>query len=311
VALSHLATHTRSVIVAVTGSTGFIGSVLVDRLRQEGHDVRRVVRRAPASPDELRWDPEAGSIDTAGLVGVEAAVHLAGEGIADRRWTDEQKRKILESRTRGTDTLAVALASLDPRPSVLISGSAMGYYGDRGDEVLTESSSKGSGFLADVVDAWERATSPASDAGIRTAHLRSTLVLSATGGALGKMLPLFRFGVGGRIGSGKQWWPWITVDDEVGAIVHLLTADVEGPVNLGSPEPVTNAEFTQALGRAVHRPTLLPTPKFGPAALLGGELAEELLYTSHRVVPERLLGSGYAFRDTDLDDTLARLLTRA
>jgi uncharacterized protein len=298
-------------MVAVTGSTGFIGSVLVDRLRKEGHDVRRVVRRTPTSPDEVRWDPEAGSIDAAGLVGVEAVVHLAGEGIADRRWTDEQKRKILESRTLGTDTLAVALASLDPRPTVLVSGSAMGYYGDRGDEVLTEASSKGHGFLADVVDAWERATAPASDAGIRTAYVRSTLVLSATGGALGKMLPLFRFGIGGRIGSGKQWWPWITVDDEVGAIVHLLSADVEGAVNMGSPEPVTNAEFTRALGRAVNRPTLLPTPKFGPAALLGSELADELLYTSHRVVPERLLASGYSFRDTDLDVTLARLLTRS
>jgi uncharacterized protein len=296
--------------VAVTGSTGLIGSALVTALRREGHGVRRLVRRPPSADDEVRWDPSAGTIDVDGLAGIDAVVHLAGEGIATRRWTDEQKRRILESRTEGTRLLAGALASLDPRPSVLLSGSAVGWYGDRGDDVLTEDEPRGDGFLADVVEAWEAAAAPAVDAGIRTVYLRTGIVLSSKGGALAKMLLPFRLGAGGPIAGGKQWWPWISLDDEVGAIIHLLTADVAGPVNLTGPQPVRNAEFTKALGRAVRRPAVLPIPSLGPRLLLGRELAASLLGDSQRVVPARLKESGYRFQHRDVDTALRDAVRR-
>jgi uncharacterized protein (TIGR01777 family) len=302
--------QTPEVDVAVTGSGGLIGSALVRRLREGGHRVRRVVRSAGSGADEVRWDPMVGTIDSSGLVGVDAVVHLAGEGIGDHRWTEAQKRRIRDSRVTGTTVLAEALARLDPHPAVLLTASGISVYGDRGDEVLTEASGSGTGFLPSVVEAWEAATKPAATAGIRTASFRNGIVLSADGGALAKQLPLFRFGVGGRLGPGTQWVPWIAIDDEVSAIVHLLTADVEGPVNLCSPEPVTNATFTEVLGRVLGRPTLLPVPRFGPRLLLGRQLADELLFWSVRAVPERLTASGFTFAHPDLEDALRSVLGR-
>ena len=287
--------------VAVTGSSGFLGSRLVADLTAAGHDVVRV--RRPQT-----WDPDGGTIDAAALEGIDAAVHLAGEGIAEKRWDDEQKRRILESRTKGTTLLARTLASLDRPPTVLLSGSAMGVYGDRGDEILTEDSAPGDGFLPDVCRAWEAAAQPAIDAGVRTAFLRTGLVLDRGGGALAKMLPLFKLGVGGRLGSGRQWWSWISLDDWVGAVLFLLDADVAGPVNLTGPAPVTNAEFTKALGSVVRRPTALPVPAFGPRLLLGKELAHDLLFTSLRVEPRVLEGAGYAFRHRDVTSALRTVL---
>ncbi len=297
-------------IVAITGSSGFIGSALTEQLHAEGHTVVRVVRDAgSAGPRDVVWDPAGGTIDAKGLEGVDAVVHLAGEGIAEHRWSERQKRRILESRTRGTSLLAQTLASLKHKPAALISGSAIGYYGDRGDEILTEQSQPGDGFLAEVVEAWEQSAREAADAGIRVTYLRTGLVLSPRGGALGKILPLFRFGLGGRLGSGRQWWSWITLDDELGAIRFLLDHDVAGPVNLTAPAPVTNRDFTRALGGALHRPAVIPVPRVGPKVLLGGELAESLLFSSQRVLPAVLQEHGYEFRHPELAEGLAAMLS--
>ena len=294
--------------VAVTGSSGLIGSALVPALRVAGHDVVRLVRRPARVGDECQWDPSGGTIDRSALEGIDAAINLAGEGIGDHRWTEEQKRKVHDSRTQGTTLLATTMASLAPRPSVLLSGSAVGFYGNGGDAELTESSPRASGFLADVVADWEAAARPAADAGIRTVYLRSGVVLSPDGGALKKVLRLFKAGLGGPIGSGRQWWPWIAIADEVGAIIHLLTADIDGPVNLVAPNPVRYRDYAKALGRALHRPALLPTPMFGPRLLLGRELADALLGDSQRVIPTRLLESGYTFHHVDIDETLGSML---
>jgi len=296
--------------VAVTGSGGLIGRALVRRLQEGGHRVRRVVRSGGEGPDAVRWDPMVGTIDASALAGVDAVVNLGGEGIGDHRWTEAQKRRIRDSRVTGTTVLAEAMAALEPRPSVLLNASAVGYYGDRGDEVLTEASGPGTGFLSEVVQAWEGATRPAAAAGIRTACFRTGIVLAADGGALAKQLPLFRFGLGGRLGSGKQWLPWIALEDEVGAIVHLRTADVEGPVNLAAPDPVTNATFTEVLGRVLGRPSFLAVPAFGPRLLLGRELADELLFSSARMVPEKLRASGYQFALPELEGALRSVLDR-
>jgi len=291
--------------IAVTGASGLIGSKLVGALTAAGHRPLRLVRRDPSpGEDAVRWDPAAGTIDAASLEGVGAVVHLAGEGIAEKRWSAEQKRRILDSRVDGTSLLATTLAGLNRPPGVLLSGSAIGFYGERGDEELTESSGPGDIFLADVCRAWEAATAPAEEAGIRVAHLRTGIVLDRHGGALAKTLPLFRFGLGGRLGSGRQWWSWIGIDDEVGAIEFLLGADISGPVNLTAPNPVTNAEFTKVLGSVLGRPTLLPVPAFGPKVLLGSELAEQLLFTSARVLPGVLTDAGYEFRSPDLEGAL-------
>ena len=295
--------------VAITGSSGLIGTALSAALRSAGHTVRPVVRSG-GGPGTVRWDPSAGTIDAAELAGVDAVVHLAGEPIADERWSEEQKQRIRSSRVEGTTLVARTVADLDPQPAVLLSGSAIGYYGDRGDEVLTESSPPGDGFLPDVVEAWEAATAPASDAGIRVAHLRTGIVLDADGGALSKQLPLFKLGLGGRLGSGQQWVPWISLADEVAAIVHLLDADVSGPVNLTAPEPVTNAEFTTTLAEVLGRPAIFPIPRFGPNLLLGKELAESLLYSSARVAPRVLEGDGYRFRHPELEGALRAILDR-
>jgi len=297
--------------VAVTGASGLVGRALVAALEGDGARVRRLVRPgAPSGPATVSWDPAGGAIDAAGLEGVEAVVHLAGVGIGDRRWTDAHKRAVLDSRVRGTGLLARTLAGLAQPPKVLVSASAIGIYGDRGDEVLTEAGTTGEGFLADVCRAWEAATAPAEAAGIRVAHVRSGIVLSPQGGALRKQLPLFRIGLGGRFGRGRQWQSWISLDDEVGAIRHLLDHPVAGPVNLTAPHPVRNAEFATTLGRVLRRPAVVPVPPFGPALLLGRELAHELLFTSQRVVPEVLAGSGYRFRHQELEPALRHLLGR-
>lgn len=294
--------------IAVTGSSGFIGTTLLAALHAAGHRVRRVVRRAPSRPDELRWDPAAGAIDASRLAGVQAVVHLAGEGIATRRWTAAQKQRIRQSRIDGTRLIARAVAGLDPRPAVLISASGVDYYGDRGDEELTEDSAPGGGFLAGVCVEWEAAAAAAVDAGVRTAFLRTGIVLHPGAGALSRMLPLFKLGLGGRFGDGRQWWPWLALDDEVGAILHLLGADVSGPVNCVAPQPVTNAQFTRTLARVLHRPAVVPVPRVGPDILLGSELVQTLLYDSKRVLPTRLLDSGYDFAQPDLEAALRAVL---
>ena len=297
--------------VAVTGATGLIGRALIERLASGGHQAVPVVRTAAGSDQPgpvVTWDPAANRIDGEALEGIDAVVHLAGEPIAARRWSHEQKRRIADSRTRGTALLAGALARLDAPPSVLVSASAIGYYGDRGDERLDESSSGGSDFLAVVCRDWEAAAGPARDAGIRVTHPRTGVVLSRSGGALGEMLPFFRLGLGGRIGTGRQWMSWITLHDEVEALVWLLTADVEGPVNLTAPQPVTNRELTAALGRALRRPTLLPVPKPALWARLGRELTEALLYSSARVAPALLVRRGFRFAHPDIATALEAVL---
>jgi uncharacterized protein (TIGR01777 family) len=294
--------------VAVTGASGLIGTALTASLAADGHEVVRLVRTGGGGPGTVRWDPRTGTIDAAGLAGIDAAVHLAGAGIADHRWTDAYKRKLVESRVEGTGLLARTLAGLEPRPRVLISASGIDYYGDRGDDIVDETAPKGTGFLSDLCQQWEAAADPAGAAGIRVAHTRSGMVLSSRGGALRKQLPLFKLGLGGRFGHGRQWQSWIAIDDEVGAIVHLLTADVAGPVNLTSPQPVTNAEFTKTLGAVLHRPTVVPVPSFGPKLLVGSELAEVLLFESKRVVPRVLEASGFRFRYPTLDAALRAAL---
>ena len=297
--------------VLLTGSSGFIGSALTRSLEADGHHVTRLVRRPPASDHEIRWDPARGAIDSAALEGHDAAVNLAGAGIGDRRWTARHKAAIRESRVQGTGLLARALASLDRPPAVLASGSAVGFYGNRGDEELTEESGPGTGFLAEVVREWEAATAPAREAGIRVATFRSGIVLSTEGGALRRQLLPFRAGVGGRLGSGEQWFSWISITDEVGAIRHILgNADIEGPVNLTAPGPVTNAQFTRALGRALRRPTVLPTPTVALWVLFGREMVAEMLLTSHRVLPAVLTASGYSFRHPAVDAALGDLLAK-
>jgi uncharacterized protein (TIGR01777 family) len=300
--------------IAITGSSGLIGGALARSLEADGHAVVRVVRvvrEAPGTaPGAVRWDIERGEIDATGLEGLDGVVHLAGEGIGEKRWTDDQKRKILESRTKGTSLLAGTLAGLDAKPPVLVSGSAIGVYGDRGDEQLTEASPTGTGFLAEVATAWEQAAEPAVAAGIRVPRIRTGIVLDPHGGALQRLAKLCRLGILGKLGTGRQWMSWISLADEVGAIRFLLdpACTLAGPVNLTAPSPVTNAVFTKALGRVLKRPTVLPVPSFGPKLLLGSELATTLLYEGQRVLPDALLDAGYGFQHTDLEPTLRDLL---
>jgi uncharacterized protein len=294
--------------VLVTGASGFIGTALVPALTTGEHAVRRLVRGVPAGQDEYRWDPAAGDIEPAALDGVDAAVHLAGESVAGR-WTDDKKERILRSRVDGTRTLSEALAGLERPPRVLVTASAIGYYGDRGDEVLTEESAAGEGFLAEVVREWEAASRPAEEAGIRVVRLRFGIVLSPGGGALKTMLTPFRLGVAGRLGSGRQWMSWVSLDDVVGAIQHTLTnGELAGVANTVAPNPVTNAEFTKTLGRVLGRPTLLPVPGLALRLVLG-EFSQEAL-SSTRVMPRRLLESGYEFRYPVLEQALRHLLGR-
>ena len=293
--------------IAITGSSGLIGTALVHSLEHDGHSVVRILRAGGGS-GAVRWDIGAGLLDPAGLEGLDGVVHLAGEGIAEKRWTREQKTRILESRTKGTALLAGTLASLDSKPPVLVSGSAIGFYGDRGDEQLTESSAPGSGFLPDVVRAWEAAASPAEAAGIRTPRLRTGVVLDRDGGVLGRIAPLAKLGLLGKLGTGRQWMSWISLADEVRAIRFLLDHDIAGPVNATAPTPVTNAVFTKAVGHTLHRPTFLPIPNFGPKLLVGSELAEVLLFEGQRVLPEVLQAHGFEFTTPDLEAALRSIL---
>jgi uncharacterized protein (TIGR01777 family) len=284
--------------IVVAGSHGLIGSELLAVLREQGHHVRRLVRRPPQTADEHEWDPDAGVLDPAVLEGADAVVNLAGAGIGDHRWTTAYKRTLVTSRTRTTGLIARTLAGLDDPAPVWLQGSAIGYYGDRGAQVLTETSTSGDGFLARLVREWEAATAPAQDAGVRVVHARSGIVLSPDGGALGRLLPLLRLGVGGRLGPGTQYWSWITLRDEVAALCHLLTAPVHGPVNVCAPQPATNAEITRELAAALRRPAVLAVPAFALRIALG-ELASDIL-GSQRALPTVLEASGFGFADPDL-----------
>ena len=288
--------------IAITGASGLIGSALVGHLRSEGHTVQKLVRRPTISSDEIQWDPIAGSVDLAALEGVDAVIHLAGAGVGDKRWTSRYRAEILNSRLLGTTAIAGAVASV--KPKVFISASAIGYYGETGNRAVTEVDRPGDDFLATVCKEWESAADLAGD--VRTVKLRTGLVLDPTGGALGKMLPLFKFGLGGKLGSGNQWWSWITLHDQIRAICHLLDSKVEGPVNLTSPNPVTNQEFTSALARALHRPALFPAPAFALKLALGGFSVEVL--GSKRVIPQVLLDSGFAFDYPHATSALAELV---
>ena len=297
--------------VAITGSTGLVGSALIDKLLAEGHEPIRIVRSTV--PDELahvRWNPAAGFIESAELIDVDAVVHLAGESIGERRWSESQKEKLVRSRIDGTSLMSSTLASLANPPSVFISASAIGAYGSRGDEILTEASSRGNDFLAGLCRDWEAAADSAREAGIRVVHPRSGIVLARRGGALGNLLPFFKMGVGGRIGDGSQWMSWISIHDHVAALMWLLAHEVSGPVNFVAPTPVTNREFTKVLGRVLRRPTALPTPKPALWARLGRELTEALLYSSARVHPEVLIDAGFRFVHTSLDEALRAVLSR-
>ena len=299
--------------VAVTGATGLVGSALVPLLVARGHEVVRLVRTKAAASvagkiTDVEWHPERGEIDAAVLAGVDAAVHLAGENISEGRWTDEKKRRIIESRRQGTRLIGETLARLNPRPRALVSASATGYYGDRGDEVLTEESAPGANFVAEVCREWEAAAEPARAAGIRTVHLRFGIVLTGAGGALVKMATPFKFGVGGKLGNGAQYYSWITLEDALAVVLHALENEsLTGPVNAVSPQPVRNSEFTAALGRVLGRPTIFPVPAFA-ARLAFGEMADELLLASARVEPAKLQASGFQFQHPTLDAALRHAL---
>lgn len=296
--------------ILVTGASGLIGRALTTRLKADGHNVVVAVRREARRNDEIQWDPAAGVLSPSAFDGVDAVIHLAGAGIGDKRWSDAYKKEVLESRTRSTALLANTMAQLPHKPSVFLSGSAIGFYGATHDEKLDEASKAGDEFLADVCVQWEQAAQPAIDAGIRTVFLRTGIVLSPEGGALKKQLPLFKLGLGGKFGNGRQWQSWISITDEVNAIVHLLTSSLSGPVNLTAPEPVTNAEFTKTLASVVSRPALVPIPSFGPKLLLGGELADALLFTGQRVIPAALTRDGFVFAHQTLDVALRALLKK-
>jgi uncharacterized protein len=295
--------------VLISGATGLIGSALGQELTDAGHRITRLTR-SPTLDEDVGWKPDAGQIDASRLEGHDAVVHLAGESIGEGRWTPEKKRRILESRRQGTRLLAETIANLSGPPRVMVSASAVGYYGDRGNELLREESGPGFDFLAEVCRAWEAAADPAREAGIRVVHPRNGIVLSTEAGALARTLPIFKLGGGGRIGSGRQWWSWVAIDDVVGAIVHALTDDsVEGPVNVVSPNPLTNAEYTRVLGKVLNRPTIFPLP--APAARLAlGEVADALLLASQRVEPAKLKDTGYEFRYPELEGAFRHLLGR-
>jgi uncharacterized protein (TIGR01777 family) len=294
--------------ILITGSNGLIGSHLLGGLVADGHHILRLVRHDPRNADEIAWDPAAGALDPGRLNGVDAVIHLAGESIKGR-WTASKRNAILDSRVRGTSLLAMALADMPKPPRAFLCASAAA-YGDRGNEVLTEASEPGRGFLADVCRAWEAATLPAAQKGIRTVNLRFSLVLDSGGGALASMLTPFRLGLGGRIGNGRQYWSWIHIEDAVGALKHVLvTESLTGPVNIVSPNPATNRQFTQALGRALGRLTVLPVPA-AVMRLVLGQMADELLLASVRAAPQKLLESGFTFRHPEVAEALRAILQR-
>jgi uncharacterized protein (TIGR01777 family) len=288
--------------IAITGASGLIGSALVGHLKSEGHTVQRLVRRATVAPDEVQWDPKTGYVDIEALRGVDAVIHLAGVGVGDKRWTKRYKSEILNSRLLGTTAIANAVAEV--KPQVFISASAIGWYGDSGNRAVVESDSVGNDFLAAVCREWEGAADLAGD--VRTVKLRTGLVLDPTGGALGRMLPLFRFGLGGKLGSGKQWWSWITLHDVVRAIIFALEHPIAGPVNLTTPNPVTNQEFTAALARAMNRPALFPAPAIALKIALGGFASEVL--GSKKVMPNALSDAGFVWDYPHITNALTALI---
>jgi uncharacterized protein (TIGR01777 family) len=296
--------------IVVTGATGLVGSLLCTKLEREGATVIRAVRRAARGDGELSWNPETGEMDSARLAGVHGVVHLAGENIAGRRWTAAFKERIRDSRLRGTRTVGEAIARANPRPAVFVCASAIGYYGDRGDEIMTETSAPADDFLGQVCRDWEAACQAARDAGVRTVNARIGVVLSPAGGALKKMLPPFKMGAGGVMGSGRQYMSWVAIDDVVGAVMFALANEsVAGPVNVTSPNPATNREFTKTLGRVLARPTVFPMPALA-AKVLFGEMAEALLLSSTRVSPQALSQAGYRFQFPELEAALRGLLLR-
>ena len=288
--------------IAITGSSGLIGTALVGYLKSEGHTVQRLVRRAPIAPDEVQWDPKSGFVDLEPLRGVDAIIHLAGVGVGDKRWTKTYKEEILNSRLLGTTAIANAVTELQPQ--VFISASAIGWYGESGNRAVVESDRVGDDFLAAVCREWEGAADLAT--GVRTVKLRTGLVLDPTGGALGKMLPLFRLGVGGKMGNGKQWWSWITLHDLIRSIRFILENPISGPVNLTSPNPVSNQEFTSALARALHRPALFPAPAFALKIAMGGFSSEIL--GSKKVLPNVLSEAGFTWDYPHISDALSALI---
>lgn len=293
--------------IAVTGSSGLIGSALVRSLRSDGHEVVRLVRHPARSGDEVEWQPKRQQVDAAGLVGCEAVVNLAGAGIGDHRWTDAYRKEIRDSRVLGTAALAEAIASLDTPPRVLINGSAIGYYGDTGDRAVDESAPPGDGFLPDVCVEWEEAAAPAEEAGVRTAFARTGLVVAKEGGAWARMIPLFKAGLGGRLGDGRQYWSFISLHDEVAALRHILaTESLSGPVNCTAPDPLTNREITAAMGRVLRRPTLFAVPSVALKTVLGDMAADVL--SSQRAVPKKLLDSGFSFAFGGIDAAIGAAL---
>ncbi|MGN9839635.1 TIGR01777 family oxidoreductase [Nonomuraea sp. H19] len=295
--------------IIVTGASGLLGTALVEALRADGQEVVRLVRRKPRDPGEAYWQPAEDVVDLAALEGAQAVVHLAGAPIADKRWSAAYKRELLDSRVTGTRVLVNALRELGRPPEVLVSASGVDFYGDTGDRVIDERQGKGTGFLADLCERWEAEAGRAGESGIRTVQLRTGLALSGRGGALARMLPIFKMGLGAPLGSGKQYWSWITVDDWVGAALHVMkNRDVVGPVNFTSPSPVTNAEFTRALAKALRK-SMMPMPVPAFALSLGmGEFAREALLPGHRILPAKLVDSGYRFAHTDLDEALRAVL---
>jgi len=302
------ATAQASSTIAVTGASGLIGRALVPALRAQGHRVLRLVRTTATSADEVQWDPKAGTVDLAALAGTRAVIHLAGAGVGDHRWTDAYKNEIRNSRVLGTRTIATAMAALQPKPAVLVAGSAIGWYGDTGDRAVDESSPAGTGFLADVVQAWEAAADPARDAGIRVAHARTGLVVAKQGGAWARLFPIFRLGLGGKLGSGRQYWSWISLRDEVSALMYLVDSTLAGPVNLTAPNPATNAEVTAAMGKVLGRPTLFPVPAVALKTALG-EFSTEIL-SSARVLPKVLEQAGFQWQDRDIASAISTALDR-
>jgi uncharacterized protein (TIGR01777 family) len=292
--------------VVLTGASGLLGPALVASFRADGHEVLRLVRRPPSAPDEARWDPEAGVVDADALDGADLVVHLAGATPGDRLWTQAHARAVMDSRVRGTTTIARAVARAGV--PALLSSSGTGYYGNPGDLVLDESAPSGLGFMAEVARRWEESTTPASEAGVRVVPLRTGVVISAKGGAYGRrLLPIFRLGIGGTIGSGRQWFSWIALPDYVRAVRFLVDRpDIHGPVNVTSPNPVTNAQMTEAMGRVLHRPTLMRAPAFG-VRLVFGDFGKDLL-AGQRVVPSRLLDAGFSFDHPDFEPALRHVL---